>query len=187
MPTLQDKMDNFDAFLVCCYSQHPLVPMLRAEIAIASSSKRKIVTGIFEASVATCLQSLSVDEYETEKFGIVSTGSQWQEVLDEAVANLLGPGPRTRYAGTETTGLNADELHTTPKEYVDGRINLATKILLSKGAKAICLGCAGMSGMDKTVREACIEHLGDDGNNVKIVDGVLSGIIFLEGTLRANL
>lgn len=63
----------------------------------------------------------------------------------------------------------------------------ATKELLGSGAKAICLGCAGMAGLDSTVREACVEALGEElGARVKIVDGVVAGAIFLEGALRAG-
>lgn len=142
------------------------------------------MTGIFEASVATCLQSIDLDS----KFGIVSTGKQWEEILRDAVQELLGSGFEARYAGTETTGLNADELHTTPKEEVDRRMKEATKRLLEKAVKAICLGCAGMAGMDVTVREACIEALGEEkGRRIRIVDGVVSGVVYLEGVLRAEL
>ena len=121
------------------------------------------------------------------KFGIVSTGSQWQEILGEAVTSLLGSDSSSRYAGTETTGLNADELHTTPKDEVDRRMKEATKRLLDRGAKAICLGCAGMAGMDRTVREACVEGLGEEeGRRIRIADGVVSGVGFLEGAVRAG-
>ena len=141
------------------------------------------VTGIFEASIATCLQSLNVDE----PFGIVSTGEQWQGILNEAVANILGSSDSTRYAGTETTGLSATELHTTPKAEVDKRMKDATKRLLSRKARAICLGCAGMAGMDRTVREACIEQLGEeDGRRILIIDGAVSGLNYLQGAIKAT-
>jgi Asp/Glu/hydantoin racemase len=174
-------LDSYQGFLVSCYSQHPLVPALRR--ALAERKKRDAaVTGIFEASVATCLQSIDVDE----KFGIVSTGKQWEGIMDDAVSNLLGSNASSRYAGTETTALNAVELHSTAKAEVDRRMKDATKRLLVKGARAICLGCAGMAGMDKTVRDACVEHLGeDDGSRIRIVDGVISGFIHLDGTLHA--
>lgn len=180
--TQTTTLEDYHAFLVCCYSQHPLVPALRKTIA-----ERKLpvkpVTGIFEASVAACLQTLNVDE----KFGIVSTGQQWEGILGEAVENILGTRTSSRYAGTETTGLNAVELHSTPKDEVDRRMKDATKRLLTKGARAICLGCAGMAGMDQTVRAACIEHLGQtDGNRVRIIDGVVSGFVHLDGMLRAT-
>lgn len=105
--------------------------------------------------------------------------------MGEATENLLGCKDSARYAGTETTGLNADELHSTPRVEVDRRMKDATKRLLEREAKAICLGCAGMAGMDQTVREACLEQLGEGGKTIKIVDGVVSGVIHLEGALRA--
>ncbi|KAK1041385.1 dal80p-controlled protein [Friedmanniomyces endolithicus] len=180
LPALKLQLQDHDAFLVCCYSQHPLVALLRAELANLNLD-HKPVTGIFEASIAACLQSIDTQD----KFGIVSTGSQWEAILGNAVAALLGPAQSSRYAGTETTGLNADELHSTPKREVDLRIKFATKALLEKGARAVCLGCAGM---DRTVREACVEVLGEErGRRIKIVDGVVSGVAFLEGVLRAGL
>lgn len=131
-----------------------------------------------------CIQSIDV----TAKFAIVSTGKQWKDILGDAVSALLGQESSRRYAGTETTGLNADELHSTPKEEVDARMKAATKRALDNGAAAICLGCAGMAGMDQTVREACVEALGKDkGMRIRIVDGVISGVVHLDGLLRAGL
>lgn len=174
-------LDAHQGFLVSCYSQHPLVPALR-RVLVERKKRDVAVTGIFEASVAACLQSIDIDE----KFGIVSTGKQWEGILDDAVASLLGSNTSTRYAGTETTALNAVELHSTAKAEVDRRMKDATKRLLAKGARAVCLGCAGMAGMDQTVREACIEELGEEaGSMVRIVDGVISGFIHLDGALRA--
>ncbi|PIB01563.1 hypotheticalsprotein [Cercospora beticola] len=181
LPELKKRLDDYDAFLVCCYSQHPLVPQLRQ--ALKDSGLQKPVTGIFEASVATSLQAIDLDQ----KFGIVSTGSQWEEILGDAVTALLG-GSSGRYAGCRTTGLNADQLHTAPKDEVDQKMKVAAKKLLEEGAKAICLGCAGMAGMDQTVRDACIEALGEEeGRRIKIFDGVVAGVAFLEGALRSGL
>ncbi|KAF2722815.1 hypothetical protein K431DRAFT_265929 [Polychaeton citri CBS 116435] len=183
LPDLKSKLHEVDGFLICCYSQHPLVHQLRRELAERNLTG-KAVTGIFEASVATCIQSINPHD----RFGIVSTGKQWEEILAEAVTELLGSEAPNRYAGTETTGLNADELHSTPAHEVNKRMKAATKRLLGKEAKAICLGCAGMAGMDVTVREACIEQLGKaEGERIKIIDGVVSGTCFLEGALRAGL
>lgn len=183
LPALKKQLDQYTGFLVCCYSQHPLVPQLRSEFASAGLSGNA-VTGIFEASVATCLQSIDIDT----RFGIVSTGLQWSDILTAAVEDLLGCRASSRYAGTETTGLNADELHSTPKAEVDRRMKEATKKLLGRGARAVCLGCAGMAGMEEVVRETCVETLGkDEGKRAKIVDGVVSGVVYLEGALRAGL
>lgn len=178
-----DLLQSHDAFLICCYSQHPLVPLLRQHLSERHEPHQplKSVTGIFEASIASSLQSINA----SEKFGIVSTGAQWQAILGEAVANLVGSAASARYAGTETTGLSATELHSTPKDEVDRRMKDATRRLLAKGARAICLGCAGMAGMDVTVREACVEALGEEeGGRVVIVDGVVSGFVHLDGVTR---
>lgn len=160
------------------------MPTLKGESAVKSS--RKPVTGIFEASVSTSLQII----HPEEKFGIVSTGKVWEKILSEAVVDFLGTGSEAskRFAGVETTGLNATDLHDAPADEVRGRMKDAVKRLLQEGSVgAICLGCAGMAGMDKMVREACVEELGDvEGERVRIVDGVVAGVAWLEGAVRSG-
>lgn len=171
--------------MVACYSEHPLVPQLKAQKEVKAKGK-PIITGIFEASVATSLQIIAPHE----RFGIVSTGKVWGQILTEAVAHFLGLGEETssRFAGVETTGLNATELHDAPPEEVRKRMKEATKRLIRKGdVGAICLGCAGMAGMNEMVREAAIEELGESkGRNMRIVDGVQAGVAWLEGAIRAG-
>jgi len=183
LPELRKVLSKHDGFLVACYSKHPLVPILKGEEAVRSACKP--VTGIFEASVSTSLQIIHPDE----KFGIVSTGKVWEQILSGAVEEFLGTGSEVskRFSGVETTGLNATDLHDAPPEEVRKRMKDAVKRLLKKGKiGAICLGCAGMAGMDKMVREACVEELGDeDGNKVRIIDGVIAGVAWLEGTVRS--
>jgi Asp/Glu/hydantoin racemase len=97
---------------------------------------------------------------------------------------FLGTGSEAskRFAGVETTGLTATDLHDAPAEEVRKKMKDAVKRLLNKGkVGAICLGCAGMSGMDEMVREACIEEMGSvDGNRVRII------VAWLEGAIRAG-
>lgn len=184
LPHLREQSGRHDGFLVACYSQHPLVPALKEDPAIKDA--RKPVTGIFEASVATSLQLIRPDE----KFGIVSTGKVWESLLTDATIAFLGSesGASSRFAGVETTGLNATDLHDAPAEEVRERMKHAVKMLLHKGRiGAICLGCAGMAGMGETVRDACVEELGEaEGKRVKIVDGVVAGVAWLEGAIRAG-
>ncbi|KAJ5578322.1 uncharacterized protein N7459_007286 [Penicillium hispanicum] len=175
-----DLIPQHDAFLVACYSAHPLVGMLRQKIReiekLNPSRRNKYVTGIFEASITTSLSLTSAFNFVTPgelkkkqaeaTFGIVTTGSAWKEELSKAVTDMLigtGNGSSSRFAGVETTGLTAVQLHTTPPEQVKQRICEATQRLLESSlypVGAICLGCAGMAGMEEAVREGCIQAYG---------------------------
>jgi Asp/Glu/hydantoin racemase len=173
---------RYDAYLICCYSAHPLVQQTRAELGTYAERRQRdkvpAVAGIFEASLVEALKC-------APKFGIVSTGAQWEVLLNEAVSVDLGEVVAKKgFVGTETTGFNADELHVAPAEVVNASMKEATKRLLRKGAGAICLGCAGMVGLESVVREACCEMLGEVvGGRIAIVNGVVSGIKLLRGEL----
>lgn len=151
------------------------------------------MTGIFEASVAAALQAI----HPNQPFGIVSTGKVWEQILRDAVIAFLGfdrAGAGKRFAGVQTTGLNATDLHDAPAQEVRTRMKDAVKRLVRNGqlgggeVGAICLGCAGMAGMDEMVREACVEEKGQiEGQQVRIIDGVVAGSAWLEGMLRAGI
>ncbi|KAF7874375.1 hypothetical protein EAF04_003046 [Stromatinia cepivora] len=190
---LTSTLDQYDAFLVACYSVHPLVTELKKVV-----KPNVHVMGIFEASLMMSLgllaqgngKRLGVDEGEKGGFGIVSTGKYWEEVLGEGVGNFLGvtKGENCdRFKGVETTGLTAGELHSVNPEMVRTKMKEAVKRLVGRrDCFVVCLGCAGMAGMDDMVREALIEELGLEGAKmVYIVDGVKAGVVYLEGNLRA--
>ncbi|KAE8167148.1 tubulin-domain-containing protein [Aspergillus tamarii] len=187
-PFVEPLIPKYDGFLVACYSAHPLVGMLKEAISkleslalpVDSKPKRKYVTGIFEASV---LMSLSLvgsfhmtgdpglhKTQSKEMFGIISTGSIWRDELSRAVeAFLVNCDEKTsstnRFAGVETTGLTAVELHTTPAEEVRTRISEATRRLIQTAPHpltAICMGCAVGS---QFWQQLCLEHgISQDGN-----------------------
>ncbi|KIX93822.1 uncharacterized protein Z520_10447 [Fonsecaea multimorphosa CBS 102226] len=239
LPHLLPLLPHHDCFLVACYSQHPLVGMLKKECASLTaaatggeggSGVRKYVTGIFEASVLASLALMGgggqADEKKEEvvevveeesrpaAFGIVSTGKIWEEALQTAVEEFIGCPPTTTtttkspFVGCETTGLNASELHDLPAEQVRRKMMEATTRLLRRGqtnsgsssssgsvsgsgkpsrVQAICLGCAGMVGLDTAVREACVETLGPErARDVYIVDGVKAGVGTLYGLARGG-
>jgi Asp/Glu/hydantoin racemase len=190
-----DMIAQYDAFLVACYSAHPLVGMIRQKIKALEgsplSSRTKYVTGIFEGSITASLSLISGFDFVTsgslqkqqisQSFGIVTTGSAWKDELNKGVTEMLvGAGLQSsRFAGTETTGLSAVELHTTAPDEVRQRIIAATQRLLLNAPSrvgAVCLGCAGMAGMEEAVREGCVQAYGpDEGSKVRIVDGVVAG------------
>ncbi|KAJ5676928.1 gamma-tubulin [Penicillium maclennaniae] len=188
-----ELVPQYDAFLVACYSCHPLVGMLRRrikELEQTNASRKKYVTGIFEASVVASLSLISGFDFVSsealkkkqveETFGIITTGSAWKDELNGAVKEMLvGQGSSSRFAGVETTGLTAVELHTTAWDEVKRRLIDATQKLLKSASSpvgAICLGCAGMAGMEEAIREGCIQAYGEEGRRVRIVDGVVAGV-----------
>jgi Asp/Glu/hydantoin racemase len=187
---LEASLSDYDAYLVACYSVHPLVGMLRDKI-----SPHIHVTGIFEASISTSLSLLPLkydipSNHQWQKFGIVSTGTYWEKALSDGVKNFLDLQDLKssgRFKGVETTGLNAIELHTAPPEVVRRKMMEATKRLVKdRDVKIVCLGCAGMAGLDGIVEEALVEELGEeDAEHVHVLDGVKAGIGALESLLRA--
>ncbi|KAJ5793852.1 Gamma tubulin [Penicillium paradoxum] len=214
--SVRDLIGHYDAFLVACYSAHPLVGRLREDIMAieeASPTRNKYVTGIFEASIAAALSLVSgfslespinpakkLHKYQDKgSFGVVTTGSAWKEELTNAVQGALGYGDEDgnsmHFAGVETTGLTAVELHTTAPEEVRRRIIDATRTLLRNSksrVQVVCLGCAGMAGMEEAVREGCTQEYGlPEGQRVRIVDGVVadakvcspSQLIYIKGLL----
>lgn len=208
---VREMIDHYDAYLVACYSAHPFVGKLREDIKAseeASLTRNKYVTGIFEASITAALSLVSgfsleiptnpaerLHKYQaTGSFGIVTTGSAWKEELTNAVQAALGyeeeDGSSMHFTGVETTGLTAVELHTTEPEEVRRRIIDATRNLLRNSkspVKVVCLGCAGMAGMEEAVREGCTQEYGPaEGQRVRIVDGVVAGAGNLITALKAG-
>ncbi|PWY77525.1 hypothetical protein BO70DRAFT_363473 [Aspergillus heteromorphus CBS 117.55] len=213
MPFLEPLVTEYDGFIVACFSAHPLVGMLKEKVRSIEDEKvesvpsdmkvqKKYVTGIFEAAVLAALGVIG--SFHTTKgpgfqkaqsrdtFGIISTGKAWEAELTQAVADMLGAsGNQTsRFAGVETTGLTAEELHTTPPAEVKKRLVEATERLIRASPNpvgAICLGCAGMVGMEDAVREGCVRVYGRPrGNQVRIVDGVIAGAGMLATACKAG-
>lgn len=152
-----------------------------------------------------------------DTFGIVTTGAVWKKELTKAVAAMINgpddseekkikpdvvdttsptpspPAPVSvpRFAGVETTGLTAVELHETPPGEVRRRMIEATEKLLKGTAhpvRTVCLGCAGMAGMEEAVRAGCVKAYGEiEGENVHIVDGVVAGVGLLVNACKAQV
>ena len=131
------------------------------------------------------LRPLSLCEGEgegaVEKFGIVSTGDGWREVLGVAVGELLGRDGGECFGGVETVGVDAGGLHGDGMEVdVEGRVRGAVgRLLRNGGVGVVVLGCAGMVGMEGWVR-------GEAGEGVRVVDGVRAGVGVLQGLVRGG-
>jgi Asp/Glu/hydantoin racemase len=165
------QANQYDAYLVACYSEHPLPNLIR------TASGRNVPTlGIFEASIIHALAKIRPDD----KFGIITTGQVWETLLTNALHKFLGVSVTSRFAGVATTGYTAIELHDMPQELVYAKIGAgARKLVEERGARIICLGCAGMVGME----EAIWEGLGSEWKDkIQIIDGVQVGVSLL-GTM----
>ena len=188
------KVAEYDGFLVACYSHHPLVGRLKVEIKSWARDNpnrhRKFVLGIFEASILHAL-ALTADEAHDGAWGIITTGVVWETLLSTGVEIFLASvkGGKT-FRGVESTGLNATELHEKSKDEVEKRIQEATKRLLiqpgyKRAVRVVCLGCAGMAGLESAVKTASTQN-GYAKDELMVVDGVKAGILMLHSLLRAS-
>lgn len=165
LPFVKPIIKDHDAFLVACFSDHPLVGMLREVV-----PAHKPVMGIFNASVLT---SLSLGT----RFAIVTTAKVWERLLDDAVLSMLGS--TFHYAGTFSTGLGVLEIHELPPTEVTNRLVGCAREAVAKGATSIILGCAGLSGLDEAIREAV-------GKHIPVIDSVVAGTEMLTGLVRSR-
>lgn len=194
------QLSGYDGYVVACYSQHPLVEALR--IRFEKERGKKVVLGIFESSIShsltICFMSGLFHSGKPwgRKFAIVTTGKAWVPLLTKGVNDYLGVGDGSEteishtavFKGVESTGFNADELHTAPEAEVRKKmIEATTRLVKEREVGAVVLGCAGMAGMDQIVRQACVEALGEvDGRKIAVVDGVKAGIAMADGLLRSS-
>ncbi|KAK4104385.1 hypothetical protein N658DRAFT_492494 [Parathielavia hyrcaniae] len=176
-------LKKYDAVLVVCFSVHPLVGMLADR---EGQYGRLVVLGIFEASILTCLSLLRPGK----KWGIVTTGKFWEEHLTQGINHFLGSSSRdanTKFAGVESTGLNAGDFHGGVKpEVVQQKLREATARLLERGdVECIVMGCAGMVGLEEMIRSVAAEKFGPEkANQLFVIDGVAAGIRLLEAMAR---
>lgn len=157
-----EQMDAFDAFVIACYSDHPTVYALR-EIT------DKPVVGIAEASMLiACLLG--------HHFSVVTTNAEWEPLLWDAVRHY---GMTERCASVRSTGMPVLALESaSPEETYTQIAGAARQAVDIDGAEVICLGCAGMTGLDKRLEGEL---------NVPVVDGVVGAMKLLEGILGYGL
>ncbi|KAI9727046.1 MAG: hypothetical protein M1834_008514 [Cirrosporium novae-zelandiae] len=158
---------NYDAFLVACFSAHPLINALREEV-------EGPVIGIMEAS-------FYASRMLGGRLGVVATGERSKVMHEDAIR---GYGFEGFSAGVETSGLGVLDLERRDRAEVLGKVGEAAKRLVEgKGADCVCLGCAGMTDM----RRRCEEVVGTRDGKVMVVDGVGIGVQFLVGLVRERL
>ncbi|CAD6892827.1 unnamed protein product [Tilletia laevis] len=160
-----------DAYLICCFSNHPLAGMLRHEF------PRTPCMHILEAAV---LHALPLGT----RFGVITTGADAVSDIDRGVRDVLGANSY-RYIGTLSTGLGVVELQTGDPAKVQAVLKEHAAKLANMGADAIILGCAGMTGMEDVVRQGAQSAL-PPGKQVAVIDGAKAGVQLLSGLARCN-
>jgi allantoin racemase len=169
-PTLEcvlERLDGHDAVVLACYSDHPAIAALREVTSLP-------VLGIAEASMhVACLLGRT--------FGVVTTNDAWEPLLWDAVRRY---GLEGRCAAVRATGLPVLALEAAGGEAAGGEaaeaaiLAAARRLVESDRAEVLCLGCAGMAGLDKRL-EATL--------GVPVLDGVVCAVMLLEGLLGYGL
>lgn len=156
--TLKAALNNldYDGFVIACYSDHPTVYALR-------EVTDKPVLGIAEASMfMACMLG--------HKFSVVTTNCEWEPLLWDAVKHY---GMAERCTSVRSTGMPVLALESAkPEETYQMILNAARRSVEEDGAEVICLGCAGMAGLDKKLEAEL---------HIPVIDGVVAALKLMEG------
>ncbi|KAI5474757.1 protein of Asp/Glu/hydantoin racemase family [Pseudohyphozyma bogoriensis] len=164
---------EYDGFLVCCFSDHPLQHMIREHLGPLTT---KPVAGIFEAAITHAL-------IMHKKFGILSTGFGAKPLLTKGVSSFMGANGSERWVGCVTTGLGVVELREGDQVKVEKCMKEGAAKLAAMGADCILMGCAGMAGMEPLVQAGVRDAgLGE----VRVMDGGKAGVECLVGLVRLH-
>lgn len=152
------RLESTDGIIIACYSDHPAIYALREITTIP-------VIGIAEASMyQACMLG--------NKFSIVTTNEAWEPLLWDAVKRY---GLGDRCASVRAIGIPVLEFECSGEGNTTKLIlNAAQKTIDEDGSEVICLGCAGMAGLDKELAQTL---------GVPVLDGVVSALKLMEGLL----
>jgi allantoin racemase len=156
------NLDACDAICIACYSDHPTIYALR-EITT------RPVLGIAEASMMmACLVG--------RKFSVVTTNDEWAPLLADAAKRY---GLAERCASIRATGMPVLALESGDEEANFNAIVRQAQLALDEDeAEAICLGCAGMAGLDKRLEQVIL---------APVLDGVACAVKLLEGLVSCGM
>jgi allantoin racemase len=155
-------IDDYDGVVIACYSDHPAVHALREVTS-------KPVMGIAEASMyAACMVA--------GRFSVVTTNDAWEPLLWAAVRRY---GLADRCASVRPTGLPVLALEDDSSgDAFEQILAAAERAVTRDGADAICLGCAGMAGLDKRLEAAL---------GVPVLDGLACALKLIESLLDLGI
>jgi Asp/Glu/hydantoin racemase len=163
---LSSRLDEWDGFIVACFSAHPLTLALRELTATP-------VVGILDTPLLMASQLGS-------NVGILTTSPRWVPLLTHDIHALHIASLNT--AGVVSSGLSVLDLEHLPREQVLSTLGKMAKeeLVEQRQADVIVLGCAGMVGLDTAIRETV-------GKGVVILDPVRCALEVLEGLVRMKV
>ena len=110
------------------------------------------------------------------KFSVITTNDEWVPLLEEAVKRY---GLPERCASIRATGMPVLALESGDEEANFNAILRQAQLALAEdAAEVICLGCAGMSGLDKQLEQVI---------QAPVIDGVACAVKLLEGLVSCGL
>ena len=109
------------------------------------------------------------------RFGVVTTLQRAVPLIED---RLRLAGLDARCAGVRACGLAVLELEQDPLPVLTAMATAAKRLVEEDGAEVLCLGCAGMAGLDDAVAAA---------TGVPVVDGVAAAVLLAEGLVRQGL
>lgn len=154
------RAGTFDGVAIACFGD----PGLEAVREISPAP----VVGIAEAAMALAIAL-------GHRFSIVAARDRARPLMLDVVRRH---GFEARCASVRTTGLSVLELERSPEVAEEAIVAAAQRAVEEDGAEAICLGCAGMAGLDDRVAARV---------GVPAIDGVGAAVKLLEGLVDVGL
>lgn len=151
---IRDRAADFDGAVIACYGD----PGLFAAREVAPVP----VVGIAEASM---LMACTV----AHRFSIVTVLPRVKPLLEDTVRLH---GLESRCASIRTTPLTVLDCERDPSAAEREIVKASKAAVAEDGAEAICLGCAGMGPLDKSVMAAV---------GIPVLDGVACAVKMVEG------
>lgn len=145
--------ETADAFVIACWGD----PGLEAAREVTS----RPVVGIAEAS-------LYIANMVAAKWSVVTTLHRVREMVEQTIQRV---GLRDRCASVRTTPLAVLTTERDRDRTFDVLLHASQLAIAEDGAEAICLGCAGMSGLAERLEE----HLG-----IPVIDAVAAAVKLAE-------
>jgi allantoin racemase len=157
---IEGNEKKFDAIIIACYGD----PHLQSAREISDVP----VYGIAESSMhMACLLGY--------KFSIVTVLERSRPIFEQLVRTV---GLESKCASIRTTSVSVLEIAKDPAATMKVLTEAGRAAVREDGAEVICLGCAGMAGLDKPMEQEL---------NVPVLDGVVCSVKIAEAVFDYGL